>query len=106
MISLVSGVLAATQDAGLSVDSPLVLGPIAGFVFTVFVSEVVVSGKSYRREVAENERLRALVEKVVPLAENMVETSKEMVLATNEARRTMDDFLRFWDESGGTRSRR
>jgi hypothetical protein len=73
----------------LSVDNPLVLGPIAAFVFIIFVTEVIVSGKAYRREVEENKRLRLLVEKVVPLAEALVVATKDVIaamikLATNQ----------------------
>lgn len=86
--------LASASSAGsLSIDSPLVLGPIAAFVFTVFVSEVIVPGKAYKREVEENNRLRALTEKVVPLAEQMVTATKEIVAATAAVTEVMEDAI-------------
>lgn len=75
----------ASGSGGLSVDNPLVLGPIVAFVFAVFVTEIVVSGKAYRREVEENKRLRTLVERVVPLAEQMVSAARDMIQATRES---------------------
>jgi hypothetical protein len=88
--------LASDSGGGLSVDNPLVLGPIAAFIFAVFVTEIVVSGKAYRREVEENKRLRALTEKVVPLAEQMVTTARDLVQATRDsvaAQATVTDVL-------------
>jgi hypothetical protein len=89
--------LASESGAGgLSVDNPLVLGPIAAFIFAVFVTEIVVSGKAYRREVEENKRLRALTEKVVPLAEQMVTAARDLVEATRDsiaAQATVADIL-------------
>ncbi|MDX3260819.1 hypothetical protein PV336_16500 [Streptomyces sp. MI02-2A] len=80
----------------MSIDDPLVLGPVAAFIFAVFVTEIVVSGKAYRREVEENKRLRTLTEKVVPLAENMVITARDLVSATRDsiaAQATVTDVL-------------
>jgi hypothetical protein len=88
---------APADPGGLSVNNPLVLGPIAAFIFTIFITEVVVSGKAYRREVAENERLRALTEQVIPLAENMVKVTSEQVEVTKNVTRVLDqvtDLLR------------
>lgn len=84
---------AATDPGGLSVNNPLVLGPIAAFIFTIFITEVVVSGKAYRREVAENERLRALTEQVIPLAENMIKTTVEQVEVTKESTRVLQQVV-------------
>ncbi|MFF1701198.1 hypothetical protein [Streptomyces sp. NPDC058252] len=75
----------ASGSSGLSVDNPLVLGPIAAFIFAIFTVEIVVSGKAYRREVEENKRLRTLTEKVVPLAEQMVTTARDLVEATRDS---------------------
>jgi hypothetical protein len=100
-------------EGGLSVDNPLVLGPIAAFIFAVFVTEVVVSGKAYRREVEENKRLRALTEKVVPLAEQMVSAAKDLVQATRDSVATqatvtdvLEDVLDLFQSDGGPRPRR
>ncbi len=87
---------AASGSAGLSIDDPLVLGPVAAFLFAVFVTEIVVSGKAYKREVEENKRLRALTERVVPLAEQMVTTARDLVDATRDsiaAQATVTDVL-------------
>ncbi|MET9119920.1 hypothetical protein [Streptomyces sp. NPDC004528] len=81
---------AASGDGGVTFDNPLILGPLAAFVFAVFVSEVVVPGKTYRREVDENARLRDLVEQVIPLAESMTATAQEMVSATTRVTDVMD----------------
>jgi hypothetical protein len=78
-------IASASGSGGLSVDNPLVLGPIAAFIFAVFVVEIVVSGKAYRREVDENKRLRLLTEKVVPLAEQMVATARDLVQTTQNS---------------------
>jgi hypothetical protein len=67
---------AAPDGSGVTFDNPLILGPLAAFVFAIFVSEVVVPGKTYRREVDENARLRDLVEHVIPLAESMTATTR------------------------------
>ncbi|MFK0015721.1 hypothetical protein [Streptomyces sp. NPDC091027] len=81
---------AATGSSGVTVDNPLILGPLAAFVFAIFVSEVVVPGKTYRREVDENARLRDLVEQVIPLAESMTSTAQEMVATTTRVTDVMD----------------
>lgn len=87
-------IAAAPADPGaLSVNNPLVLGPIAAFIFTIFITEIVVSGKAYRREVAENERLRRLTEQVIPLAENMVKTTAEQVEVTKNVTRVLDQVV-------------
>lgn len=75
----------APGSSGLSVDNPLVLGPIAAFIFAIFVTEIVVSGKAYKREVEENKRLRQLVERVVPLAEQMVAAARDLIQATQDS---------------------
>lgn len=80
----------APDAAGIAFSSPLVLGPLAAFVFAVFIAEIVVLGKTHRREVEENQRLREVVEKVIPLAESMVETGDEMVRATTRITDTVD----------------
>lgn len=77
----------------LSVDNPLVLGPIAAFIFIIFVSEIIVSGKAYRREVEENKRLRVLVEKVVPLAEALVAATKDVIEAMRKIASGQEDIL-------------
>ncbi|MFD6934676.1 hypothetical protein ACFWAP_00775 [Streptomyces goshikiensis] len=81
---------AASGSPGVTFDNPLILGPLAAFVFAIFVSEVVVPGKTYRREVDENARLRDLVEQVIPLAESMTSTAQEMVTATTRVTDVMD----------------
>ncbi|MFC4507025.1 MULTISPECIES: hypothetical protein [Streptomyces] len=81
---------AAPDGSGVTFDNPLILGPLAAFVFAIFVSEVVVPGKTYRREVEENARLRDLVEQVIPLAESMTTTAQEMVTATSRVTDVMD----------------
>jgi hypothetical protein len=81
---------AAPDGSGVTFDNPLILGPLAAFVFAIFVSEVVVPGKTYRREVDENARLRDLVEQVIPLAESMMTTAQEMVTATTRVTDVMD----------------
>jgi hypothetical protein len=81
------------NQGSLSVDNPLVLGPIAAFIFTVFITEIIVSGKAYRREVSENQRLRALTEKVIPLAEHMSSTTAEAVEATKNVTRVLDQVV-------------
>jgi hypothetical protein len=81
---------AAPDGGGVNFDNPLILGPLAAFVFAIFVSEVVVPGKTYRREVDENARLRDLVEQVIPLAESMTSTAQEMVTATTRVTDVMD----------------
>ncbi|MGD6750372.1 hypothetical protein [Streptomyces sp. BH105] len=80
----------AASGGGVTFDNPLILGPLAAFVFAIFVSEVVVPGKTYRREVDENSRLRELVEHIIPLAESMTTTAQEMVTATTRVTDVMD----------------
>lgn len=79
----------SSGNGGLSVDNPLVLGPVAAFIFTIFITEVIVSGKAYRREVAENARLRALNEQIIPLASAMVKTTSEVVDQHREISRVL-----------------
>lgn len=95
---LVANLASATSASGLGIEDPLVLGPIAAFIFTIFVTEIIVPGKAYRREVEENKRLRALTEKVVPLAEQMVSATKDMLKVGNATTKALEDFLRFWDD--------
>jgi hypothetical protein len=85
--------LSAPSTPGIAVNDPLVLGPIAAFIFVVFVSETVVSGKAYKREVEENKRLRELIERVVPLAEKMVSATQQIIEVTQEATRIMADVV-------------
>lgn len=100
---MISTYLMAAGDAtsGLSVDNPFVLGPIAAFVFIVFVMEIIVPGKAYRREVEENSRLRALIEKVVPLAETLVSIAGEMTAAMKENAQAFEHFVQFMRDEGG-----
>lgn len=87
--------IAQAADNSLSVSNPLVLGPIAAFVFIIFVSEIIVSGKAYRREVEENKRLRTLVEKVVPLAESLVTATKEVIQAMVKLAGNQENLLEY-----------
>jgi hypothetical protein len=81
-------------DAGtLNLSNPAVLGPIAGFVFVVFVAEIIIPGKSYKREVEENKRLRELVETVVPLSEKMVESNKVVVETLSQLSSTLNTLV-------------
>lgn len=98
--------VSAVDASGLSVDNPFVLGPIAAFIFTVFVMEIIVPGKAYRREVEENKRLRQLVEKVVPLAEALVSTAADMIKVTKEATKALERFVDFMSDEGGKEWRR
>ncbi|MFI6512851.1 hypothetical protein ACIBCT_35065 [Streptosporangium sp. NPDC050855] len=76
-VFLASLAILVAEDPGLSLTNPIVLGPVVGFVFAVFVYEVIVPGKSYRREQEENARLRELVETVIPLTAKLVEICEQ-----------------------------
>ena len=89
---------AGAGGSGLGIEDPLVLGPIAAFIFTIFVTEIVVPGKAYKREVEENKRLRDLTEKVVPLAEQMVDGIKDMLRMSELTGRVLEDFQNFWKD--------
>lgn len=80
MLTFLPAPTAPSLPAGwdLSVADPRVIGSIGAFVLIAFVLEIIVSGRSHKRELAERDRLRALVEKtVIPLAESMTATVKE-----------------------------
>jgi len=99
MLSVANYILATgAGGSGLGIEDPLVLGPIAAFIFTIFVTEIVVPGKAYKREVEENKRLRDLTEKVVPLAEQMVEGIKDMLRMSELTGRVLEDFQNFWKD--------
>lgn len=87
--------IAQAADTTLSVNNPLVLGPIAAFVFIIFVSEIIVSGKAYRREVEENKRLRILVEKIIPLAESLVAATKDVIQAMLKLAGNQENLLEY-----------
>ncbi|TKK84579.1 hypothetical protein FDA94_28535 [Herbidospora galbida] len=62
----------------LALTDPRVLGPVAAFIFVAFVFEIIVSGRAYRRVVAERDAARAVVDQLLPLAAQMAK-----VLETN-----------------------
>ncbi|WP_188187637.1 hypothetical protein [Nonomuraea sp. SYSU D8015] len=91
----------AAEDPGLSLANPIVLGPIAGFIFAVFVYEVIVPGKTFRREQEENARLRELVETVIPLTAKLVEVCEqntELITRNTEAFHEVTALLRTRDQ--------
>jgi len=71
----------------LDLTNPIVLGPLAGFIFAVFVYEVIVPGRSFRRLQEENKRLRQITENLVPLTARMVDVCDQhaRILARNTA---------------------
>lgn len=83
----------AAEGSALNLANPVVLGPIAAFVFIVFVSEIIIPGKSYKREVDENKRLRELVETVVPLSEKTVETNKQVIETLQQLSYTLNTLV-------------
>lgn len=96
LLAFADGVTTTTVSASdLGLANPLVLGPLAAFVFAVFVFEIVVPGKAYKREVAENERLRELTNTIIPVAEEMVAVSKKMVEVMDTNTRGLERILDF-----------
>lgn len=81
------------EHTGLSIADPVVLGPVAAFIFLIFVTEVIVSGKAYRRLAEENDRLRSVAEKVVPIAEAMVATTSEMLQSSTRMTAVMEEIV-------------
>jgi hypothetical protein len=106
MLDLIHLAADTYTSSNLTVDSPLVLGPVAAFIFTVFVSEIVVSGKTYRREVEENVRLRTVTERVIPLAENMVDVTREVSEGLIQSTRVMEDVLDWLADDAAARGSR
>lgn len=86
----------------LSITDPRVLGSIGAFIFLVFVYELVVSGRAYKRELEENARLRRIVETIIPLAEKMTDAI-EANTATVER---LADVVEDKHKPSSTRSRR
>lgn len=96
---LLYSLLAAASDSGatdpssLSLD-PRVLGPLAALVLILFLMELVVPGKTHKRLVEDYNRSRELNEKVIPLAEKMVESQSELASAISEVTGVMNDIVR------------
>ena len=89
--------IAATPAGGDILSwSPALIGPLAAFVLILFVTETVVSGKTYRRTLEENKRLSEAHTKALTVAQSMVESVRaqnvaieEVVSALNTVARTL-----------------
>lgn len=88
----------SAYDAWLPIDDPRVLGSMAAFVFIIFVAEVVVSGKAYKRVVAENAKLRRQNAEMLPVVEEMVETMKRALRVTENSTDVSEALLAYWKD--------
>lgn len=91
---------ASTSSDQLGIEDPRVLGPLAAFVFGVFVFEIVAPGKAYKRLQAENEKMREMLAKVIPVSEEMLEISKQMMSVMQASTETQRAFLAWWAANG------
>lgn len=89
---------AATSSDQLGIEDPRVLGPLAAFVFAVFVFEIVAPGKAYKRLQVENEKMREMLAKVLPVSEEMLAISKQM-MAVMQANTDMQRSFLQWAAS-------
>lgn len=87
MASSLSGV------EGISLDAPIVLGPLVTLITVLLLNEWIVPGKTYRRVLHENKDLRELVEKIIPLAQSMVEATEAMTATAERSVRVMEDVV-------------
>ncbi|MDP9870356.1 MULTISPECIES: hypothetical protein [Streptosporangium] len=81
----------AVEPAGDFLTNPLFLGPLAAFVFLIFVNEIVVPGRAYRRVVDENARLSGVIETVVPIAQSMVDSAKQNAAVLEDVVAVLED---------------
>lgn len=94
--------VAAAGSSDITVN-PVVLGPLAAFVFLCFVTEVIVPGKSWKRLNEESDRRGKLNEQVVPLAENMVSSVKDMAASLDKVADMVEDVLELLDDEARQR---
>ena len=85
---------------GLSLDAPIVLGPVLTIVAVLLMNEWIVPGRTHRRVIKENKELRELVEKIIPLAQSMVEATEAMTATAERSVRVMEDVV---NTMGGAR---
>lgn len=94
--------VAAAGSSDITIN-PVVLGPLAAFVFLCFVTEVIVPGKSWKRLNDEADRRGKLNEQVVPLAENMVSSVKDMAASLDKVADMVEDVLELLDDEARQR---
>ena len=96
-------ITAASGSSDITVN-PVVLGPLAAFVFICFITEVIVPGKSWKRLNEEADRRGKLNEQVVPLAENMVSSVKDMATSLDKVADMVEDVLELLDDEAQQRT--
>lgn len=84
--------LASTASDVLSISAP-VIGPILTFLALIIINEWVVPGRTHRRVVEENRAMRETIEKVIPLAQSMVDAVESSATTMERATRVMEDCI-------------
>jgi hypothetical protein len=90
---LLYSILAADQLPDPSVLPVWALGPIAGLVFILFITELIVPGRSFKRLDDDYKKSRELNEKVIPLAEKMTDSQNDLARALDRVTQAMEDVL-------------
>lgn len=82
------------------------LGPLAGLVLNLFITERIVPGPAYRRVVNENKRLAAensrltrRIEEVIPLAKGAVEAARINAVAFTDLVKTLESVQQLLTEA-------
>lgn len=105
LLTLLPGFL--TQDnTQLGIEDPRVLGPLAAFVFAVFIFEIVTPGKAYKRLQVENEKMREMLARLIPVSEEMLAVTKQTLVVLANVTRALEDFLDWWADDGRERRHR
>lgn len=87
-------ILASTVSDVLSYDAPVFGIPAAiAFIIWLVIDERIVPGRTYRRAMADNEALRKTVEKIVPLAQDMVEIVESTATTMERSTRVTEDCI-------------
>lgn len=78
---------------GFSLDAPVVIGPLVSLIVVLLLNEWIVPGRTHRRVVHENKQLREVIEKMLPLAQSMVEATEAMTATAERSVRVMEDVV-------------
>ena len=87
-------ILASTASDVLSIGAPVFGVPaFISFIVWLVLDERVVTGRAYRRAMAENAAMRETIEKVVPLAQSMVDAVEASATTMERSTRVMEDCI-------------
>lgn len=86
-------ILASTATDALSIGAPIFGVPLVGFIAWLILDEGLVPGRTHRRVVDENKAMRETIEKIIPLAQDMVGAVESSATAMERTTRVMEDCI-------------